>query len=214
MGGGAGKTQLGDRTLAGMSETGLRARPCRGAAPHGRPGPDEQRRRDRAADRAPQGADDPASITTIATPRRRRASTRTSCRSRTSRRSCSARAIPRPATSRTCPAVDSASPTPGSSAGTTRSSPETYYGIHTWSGCTYNNSGFSGGYAARLAEAVTAAKDDVDFASFDTNRDGEVDPQELAIIVAGPRTDRPGQQPRAACRGRLPGRHEADSSTT
>ena len=64
--------------------------------------------------------------------------------------------------------------------------PASYYWDATWDSCDDNASGFSSGHAARVSEAVQAAKDDIDFASFDVNQDGRLTQHELAILVVVP----------------------------
>src|SRR5262249_32628863 len=64
--------------------------------------------------------------------------------------------------------------------------PYSYYWDKTWDSCDDNDSGFSSGHAARVAEAIVHADAGIDFSVFDVDGDGEITNHELAIIVVVP----------------------------
>ncbi|NJK82297.1 MAG: hypothetical protein HC914_21565, partial [Chloroflexaceae bacterium] len=56
-----------------------------------------------------------------------------------------------------------------------------------------DSTGYTGGHARKWAEAINAANDDFDFAAYDTNRDGVLDPtEELAILIVIPQNTEAG----------------------
>ncbi len=68
------------------------------------------------------------------------------------------------------------------------SEPWAYYYEHP-GGCI---DGFDNGSSALVADAVRLSDPEVNYADYDVNQDGEVDPQELAIIVVVPRATETG----------------------
>lgn len=68
---------------------------------------------------------------------------------------------------------------------------------HYWAHAPFNceqplADGFRGGHVERWAESITLARNDVDFASFDRDRDGVLQPHELAILIIAPQEDTRG----------------------
>jgi M6 family metalloprotease-like protein len=62
-------------------------------------------------------------------------------------------------------------------------------GDHYWNNANHNatyNDGWNDGHAEKWAEAIRKANNDFNFAAYDSNRDGTVTPNELAILIAIP----------------------------